>query len=212
MSDTYRIYIHYEADTHRPFYVGRSVHKHRPVSDKNRNPFWKAKAAKHGWYARVFGGSFSRDYASKLEKRLIRLYSRKFKLTNLTAGGDGCLGFSHREETRQAMSRARKGIPHTAQWSARISEAQKLRFTNGALPSSTYYTDSSRKLLSAAGKRKKNKPRKGSKPVLCVTTGETFVSCAHAANTHGADKENLRRHLNRKKYYNTIKGKVYQWL
>jgi len=35
-----------------------------------------------------------------------------------------------------------------------------------------------------------------SKPVVCITTGETFVSVTAAANAHGINKGQLSKHLN----------------
>lgn len=57
--------------------------------------------------------------------RLIKLYSRAHALTNLTAGGDGCQEMSHTAETRAKMSRTRKGVPHSPEWSKKISESHK---------------------------------------------------------------------------------------
>ena len=209
---TYRVYIHTKKDTNEPFYIGRAVSKYRPLSDKSRNPHWRNVVAKHGFNTRVIVGPFTREYASKLEQRLIKLYSRKYRLTNMTKGGDGCLGFSHTEKAKQAMSKARKGVKHSAEWCNKISKAHKARFKAGALPGAAFYTEESRNKLRESGKLKRNKPNSKSKPVLCVTTGEQFVSCAHAANSYGANKDNLLKHLQERKYYNTIKGRIFKWL
>lgn len=212
MVSTYRIYVHYTADTNTPFYVGRAKDSCRPYVTSKRNPYWVRVATKHGKVVKVFGGTWTKEYADKLEQRLIHVYSKRFKLTNLTKGGDGCIGFSHTKRARKAMSDKRKGKPHSKEWCDKISKSHLLRFKNGAVPNSYKYIDVSRKKLSEAGKRKKNKPNSKSKQVICNTTGEVFVSCSHAANTYGANKDNLLKHLQRRKYYNTIKGKVFSWL
>lgn len=212
MNNTYRIYIHYKADTGEPFYVGRSVHQYRPVSNKNRNPYWKNTVNKHGFTVRVFGGNWTKQYASKIEQKLVKLYSRKYKLTNLTAGGDGCVGFTHKPETKRAMSLKRKGRRHTAEWKTKISVAHKKRIANGAPAPATFLTEEGRAKLSAASKLKKNKPNSKSRPVICETTGEKFECSAAAAHAYGANNANLLKHLHRQAYYKSIKGKVFSWL
>jgi hypothetical protein len=208
---TYRVYIHYKAQTKTPFYVGRASGKYRPYSDKSRNPFWKAITNKYDWEVRVIGGSFSKEYASRLEQRLIKLYSRAHRLTNLTAGGDGCVGFTHSDKAKDSMSKKRLGVSKSLEWKQKISEGHKARVRDGAPPPSSHYTEDSLRKLSEAGKRRRNKANSKSKPVICLSTGEVFVSCAHAANSHNVNKDNLLKHLQGKPYYKSIGKRIYKW-
>jgi len=50
-------------------------------------------------------------------------------------------------------------------------------------------------------KKLENKPKRTnffaiSKPVVCITTGETFVSVTAAANAHGINKGIISKHIN----------------
>jgi hypothetical protein len=38
------------------------------------------------------------------------------RLTNLTAGGEGAVGYRHTQETRARISKAKLGVPHTEAW------------------------------------------------------------------------------------------------
>lgn len=210
--NTYRVYIHYKSDTNEPFYIGRASHSWRPRQQSGRNPYWTNTAEKHGFTIKVIGGTWTKNYASKVEKKLIKLYSRKFNLTNMTHGGDGCPGLSHGEKAKKAMSDKRKGKSHSQEWCNMISKSLLLRYKNGAMPSSTFYTEESLRKLSEAGKRKKGKPNKLSRKVICHTDNKIYECCASAAEAYGTDRGNLGKHLDRHKYHKTIKGRTFSWL
>ncbi len=64
---------------------------------------------------------------------LEKLYIRKYKSSqhefgyNLTGGGEGTLGFHHTEETRQKMSKSRKGAKRSDETKQKMRDSWKLR-------------------------------------------------------------------------------------
>ena len=212
MANKYSIYVHYKKGTNIPFYVGRASSKHRPYNFKQRNNYWHRVAAKYGVDVRVLITELSREKADKLEQRLIRLYSRSFKLTNITEGGGVTLGFKHSYKAKTAMSSQRKGVPHSEEWRKKISEAHKRRYANGAIPAWYLTSPEGKERQQQSRLAKKNKPNSRSRKVICHETGEIFNSCSHAANVHGVDARNLSKHLQRSKYRHSISGRTYSWL
>lgn len=82
------VYIHYEADTGRPFYIGRGVG--RRAWNRNRSTFWNSVASKHGVVVDVVIDGLTKHEANQIERILIRAYrDAGHRLVNLTNGGDG---------------------------------------------------------------------------------------------------------------------------
>lgn len=82
---------------------------------------------KYGWnnikHEVLFTG-LSEDRAKRLEIDLIRHYKNLGISYNLTAGGDGWLGFHHSEETKKKMSTAKTGRKLSEETKKKMSEAR----------------------------------------------------------------------------------------
>lgn len=86
------VYIHYTLDYGLPFYVGKGVE--RRAFDRNRNPFWRYRAKKHGVRVEICQEGMTTDDAYLLEMWLIaKLRHEGYDLCNMTDGGEGRIGF-----------------------------------------------------------------------------------------------------------------------
>lgn len=99
------LYVHLEADTGKPFYVGMGETKTRPWG-KKRSSKHKNRANKHGNRVELVSDSdLSWETALWWEVRWVKaLKAAGFELANLTEGGDGAKGYKHRPEDIQKMS------------------------------------------------------------------------------------------------------------
>ena len=113
------VYTHTRLDTNEVFYVGIGTQdNYRRASRKhNRTNYWNNIIKKCGWRVDIVFDNLSWEDACKKEIELIKMYGRidlgTGTLVNLTNGGDGSLGLKHSLETRQKMSRTRKGMKYS---------------------------------------------------------------------------------------------------
>jgi hypothetical protein len=124
------VYIHKTLDTNEVFYVGIGKNKSRAFSTSNRNKHWNNIVKKHGFYYDIVFEDLTWEDCCKLEIQLISEYGRKIDgglLCNISLGGDGVLGLVHSKETREKMSKSRKGIKFSDDHRRKISEANKLK-------------------------------------------------------------------------------------
>lgn len=95
---------------------------------------------------------------SERERFLIADYrSKGHRLTNLTAGGDGC--YDPPQEVRDKISRAKKGVPKSLEMRKRMSEACKGRYAGVKNPNyGKKHTEAIREKISKALTGKKLSP------------------------------------------------------
>lgn len=105
-SDCAYLYMHLEADTDEPFYIGMGDTSVRPWSNGSRSKKHKARANKHGKRVHVEAvPNMTFDNALWWEVRWIKAFrDAGYDLVNLTDGGDGAKGFKHTAEAIQKMS------------------------------------------------------------------------------------------------------------
>ena len=130
MENKFYVYAHQRLTDGKCFYIGKGT-GNRAKDTNNRNKYWRNVAAKHGFKAVILVNNISEDKAFELEKEFIRQIGRE-NLVNLTDGGDGVSGLAHSEETRQKISKAKKGKKspnfgkqHSAETRQKISKAKK---------------------------------------------------------------------------------------
>lgn len=103
------VYVHIEADTGNPFYVGIGKLSNRPWSKKNRSNYHKNKSNKHGLLVNIIADQLSWEKACFWETRWISvLKSAGYELVNLTDGGEGASGFYHSDEFKSRKSKSMK--------------------------------------------------------------------------------------------------------
>ncbi len=97
-------------------YVGKDVHiykqkrgkEHMYPSNYHKQPFNRVlqNNPTRYEYSVLKKGNFSEELLSALEIIYIRRYNPKF---NYTVGGEGSVGYKHRDESKKKMSESRKG-------------------------------------------------------------------------------------------------------
>jgi len=124
------VYLHKTLDKNEIFYVGIGKDKSRASSTRNRNKYWHNIVKKHGFYYDILFEELTWEDCCKIEIELISQYGRRIDggiLCNISLGGDGVLGLVHSKESRDKMSKSRKGVKLSDDHRRKISEANKLK-------------------------------------------------------------------------------------
>jgi len=108
----YYVYA-YLRDDQTPYYIGKGINRRAYNAHKRTNG--TDMLPKDISRIKILHENLSEKQAFDLEKELIREYGRKDLgtgiLRNLTEGGEGDSGYKHTEESKLAMSKARRGKP-----------------------------------------------------------------------------------------------------
>lgn len=161
MKQDYYVYLHREADTGRPFYVGKGHGKRARQTDK-RNAWWTSIYKKHGRTIDFIATELTEDQAYDLEELCIDVIPG---LCNLVARGRGTSGFKHRPESRQKMSMAKKGKP----------------LPNGATEKAALFNKGRPRSEVGSRRTREGVTKTMGRQVECVNTGRLFSSMGHAA-------------------------------
>lgn len=107
------VYIHKTKDEGKPFYIGISEKKNgynRAKNKRGRNPYWNRVVKKHGFTYEILNEGLSWEEAQEYEKKYIKEYKEKgYKLTNMTKGGEGTIGYKRpKEELRKIIDKQSK--------------------------------------------------------------------------------------------------------
>jgi len=107
------VYIHKTKDEGKPFYIGISENENgykRAQNTKRRNPYWNRVVKKHGFIYEILNEGLSWQEAQEYEMKYIKEYKEKgYKLTNMTDGGEGTLGYKRpKEELRKIIDKTSK--------------------------------------------------------------------------------------------------------
>lgn len=102
------VYLHKTKGEGNPFYIGigknESNNYGRAKAKKGRNPFWKRVAEKHDYEIEILKDGITWDEAKELEKKYIKEYKEKgYRLTNMTEGGDGTVGWKMPDEQKRNL-------------------------------------------------------------------------------------------------------------
>ncbi len=87
-NDDVCVYVHRRQSDDSVMYVGLSGSRRRPYNFEDRNPLWKNIANKHGVYVEIVAEGLTYEEAAELEIKLIKEYSKVYRLANLTKGGE----------------------------------------------------------------------------------------------------------------------------
>jgi hypothetical protein len=110
MNDFY-VYVHLTLEG-LPFYVGKG-RLSRYASKHGRNSFWKRVVKKYGFTPQILFSGLTESEAFVKEIETIKEYKLKFRLCNLTDGGEGTSGWVPSKEVRDKISIKNKGKTHT---------------------------------------------------------------------------------------------------
>lgn len=107
------VYLHKTKDDGNPFYVGIGKNESgygRAKCKKGRNPFWKRVVEKYDYEIEILKEGITWDEAKELEKKYISEYKEMgHRLTNMTEGGDGTVGYKRsKAELRKIKGKGKR--------------------------------------------------------------------------------------------------------
>jgi len=204
------VYKHIRLDSNLPFYIGIGKDEKRAYEKRSRNKHWNHVAKKCGYSVEIIHSDVSWEFACEKEIELIEKYKRTSEggtLVNLTAGGEGTLGWrdkklpeymcqrlsqiaserkgeknpffnkNHTEETKQILSNARLGKSMTEETKSSIKESLK----------------NSEKFKNSADKRVMRGEKNGmSNKVIDISTGIVYLSIKEASEKLNIPYSRLR--------------------
>ena len=104
------IYQHRRATDGKVFYVGKG-HKGRAWSKDRRNAYWRNVVTKHGYTVEILEDGLQAWYAYEREIEVIaQRVESGCRLTNLTSGGDGVIGYEWTDAHRLKISSASQAM------------------------------------------------------------------------------------------------------
>jgi hypothetical protein len=102
------------------FYVGKGS-KYRSTSKNGRSEYWHRIVNKYGLVVEIVKDNMSFEESNAYEIYLIaKLREEGCNLCNLTDGGEGRSGYSVKDHTKQAISKANKGKKRTEETKAKM--------------------------------------------------------------------------------------------
>ena len=180
-------YMHTRNDTQEVFYIGKGTKK-RPRDKSNRNKHWHSIVQKHGYTVTVLAAWKTNEDALEHEKVLIAVFKDMGKkLANYVDGGKGTTGMKHTDETKQAMSVARKGN----QYALGFVHGEETRNNMRLAQLGRKHSEKTKKKMSLRHSGENNamwgKPNLSKrKAVICLTTGISYPSLTQASLETGA--------------------------
>ena len=139
----YYVYRHVRLDTNEVFYIGIgtklksfscfNTEYYRAFSKKSRNAYWRNIANKTEYLVEILIESDDYEIIKEKEKEFIKLYGRKENkgtLSNLTDGGDGCIGIKQSLETIEKRVSKFRGIPKSKEMKEKLSKIHKGKIYN----------------------------------------------------------------------------------
>lgn len=110
MAVDFYIYQHRRLTDGKVFYVGKG-HKGRAWSKDRRNAHWRNVVAKHGYTVEILEDGLQAWYAYEREIEVIaQRVESGCRLTNLTSGGDGVVGYTWTDEHRAKTGSATRSL------------------------------------------------------------------------------------------------------
>lgn len=107
-NNIFYVYVHRKNSDGKIFYIGKGKNKrHKSISGRNQH--WKNTALKHGWYANIVQSKLSEEDSLELEEFMIETIGLD-NICNKNYFNGGKSGFKHTEESKEKMSKSKKGI------------------------------------------------------------------------------------------------------
>jgi hypothetical protein len=177
MNDFY-VYFHYTKDTDRLFYIGKGRGK-RYIQKTDRNNWWRNVVEKHGFTAvKIREGMDERSAFSYEIECIAQAKSDGHNICNLTSGGEGCTGVHNGKPKSEATKK--KMSENNASKQPKVKE-QRREFLLKNNP------------WNNPDNRRKQILSQPSCPVVCIETGISYISLAHAQRETGANNSSIMR-------------------
>ena len=124
------VYQHIRNDTGVVFYVGKGKERRAYQIDSGRNIHWKNIVSKAGGFSvALIVSEVDEEFAHLIEIEAIDIFRRRrFKLANITGGGEGTAGLRHSDETKAVIKEKRKlqkMCPVSPETKAKIAASQR---------------------------------------------------------------------------------------
>jgi hypothetical protein len=117
------VYVHFKTDTLEPFYIGKGMGR-RYNQYNNRNNYWRNVANKHGVTPDILKHFETHEEALAYEVEMIQFFTTEgFTLCNLTAGGEGTVGYKRSADLNERVASKNRGQKRSEEAKKRISEA-----------------------------------------------------------------------------------------
>jgi group I intron endonuclease len=174
-------YAHYNPITNEIFYIGKGIGK-RYTEKSNRNRYWHNIVNKYGFVSKILAWWDDEKEALEHEKLLIAsLKDIGICLCNATEGGEGISGFRHTQETKDYLSKIRKGIHFRKTYN--ITEETKNKMSMSQ--TGRKHPEEVKKKISEANAGKNNgmygKPSPTRKKVICLNNNKIYNCLQDAA-------------------------------
>lgn len=165
MADGFYVYAHRRLDTGDIFYIGKGSKK-RLLDDKNRNQHWLNIAMKHGFKAEILMTFKEEQCAFSFETAIIRMIGLG-NLCNYSEGGRGASGHKRSKETKEKLSKIKKGVPLKQEHRKKIAERMKSFETRSLISSKLMSKDVNKKLVDSAKRQFSSDEKKAKHSRAC---------------------------------------------
>jgi len=115
------VYLHRKPCDNSIYYVGISKFKERPYRVANRSEHWTRVYNKYGRLVEIVAKGITYEEAKELEIFLIKEIGID-NLCNHTFGGDGTIGYKHKEETKRKIAAIDKSYTKTEEYRKNMSK------------------------------------------------------------------------------------------
>ena len=115
------VYLHRNPCDNSIYYVGISKFKERPHRIANRSQHWTRVYNKYGRIVEIVAKGITYEEAKELEIFLIKEIGID-SLCNHTLGGDGTVGYKHKEETKTKIAATDKSYTKTEEYRKNMSK------------------------------------------------------------------------------------------
>lgn len=199
-SKKHYIYCHFLTNSSVPFYVGIGTNSKlktysRSKSKSGRNKFWQ-NTTKKKYIVLICKESDNYEEVKEFEKELIELYGLN-NLTNLTVGGNGCVGYKHSQEHIEKL-KLNYQLGKSPLYNRKVSELEKKL-------KSLKYSGSGNSNYGKTGYLSKN-----SKTVIKLNAINEIIS-EYGSLRNASQEEGVSHTSIRKAIINNTKCKKFYW-
>ena len=192
------LYRHIRLDNNEVFYVGiggfskyEKEYTYKRAYDNRRNKWWKSIIDNTNYEVDILLENLTWEEACIKEIEFIKIYGRRDlglgTLVNLTNGGDGMLGYVTSQETKEKISKSKKGVKNEKL--SKICKGLKKRL--GVKLSNETKEKISRSLLNTRVGKDNHESRK----IIDTNTGIVYYGKREAAEGYGIPLSTLKAYL-----------------